>query len=703
MKEADVPDTRGRPLGITYRGTGDLEVAATAIEEACEIAGMSYRRRELAGGVLRIDADQHDPWRHVLVKGQPQLCEWRLSQARDQLEIYSDFQWFRWFRWLLLGLALLLVLCTAGAVALSLDPSPLGWADILETGLLLAVLLLVLVMYHLLAGGHHREEIRQRVVSRVRTAGGFLEPVGSGVSRRLVMTLGALFCFVLILAAWVILDTRYSGSYYIPASLTAFLGLHLVLVVLLIAAALLMLRRGEFNFRVAPLQTGVMTALCVLMFLSPAALWLGVGANLDVATLEAGEIFLLGRGFPQGWDDDARTDEIRQRMRRHYLPYQALCRQLLIAIVFLVVLAVAAFARLAVYNSITTARILRNYQKSRGRGVYREATRGGPFLRSFLVVFVASWVLFAAAILMVLAFLTVCASQALVPSFSGIEPRLAEVSAAVVSFALGQPIGGGAISVAVRAVWVLHALFGLGILAISAGQLLRDERAELRRLRLALRSSSDTQKELQQAIDSLAAEAGGGRVLVVVSPDRPPTASSRVFGFLQRERFIEISSFCVDRLSREDAVALLAHELAHHRLGHCRRYRLLRWLGRLSFVGDGFVLALQNSWTYEERADRTAVEELGVQQDVLVHALRNLRGMGDRWKRRQEETGGGPRAQPGRLETIDTLLVEEPSERSLRHRWLRAWKLFRRQYFHAMELHYWYPPHRERYSALGGS
>ncbi len=59
-----------------------------------------------------------------------------------------------------------------------------------------------------------------------------------------------------------------------------------------------------------------MSALCVLLFLSPAALWMEAGANLDVTVLETGEISLLSGDFSDSWDETAGTDEIRQHMRQ---------------------------------------------------------------------------------------------------------------------------------------------------------------------------------------------------------------------------------------------------------------------------------------------------------------------------------------------------------------------------------------------------
>ncbi len=61
-----------RSWGVTLFGTGDLQVAATAIKTACETVGMTCRRQEITSGVMHIEMVQEASWLQVLRHNLPQ-------------------------------------------------------------------------------------------------------------------------------------------------------------------------------------------------------------------------------------------------------------------------------------------------------------------------------------------------------------------------------------------------------------------------------------------------------------------------------------------------------------------------------------------------------------------------------------------------------------------------------------------------------
>ena len=71
-------------------------------------------------------------------------------------------------------------------------------------------------------------------------------------------------------------------------------------------------------------------------------------------------------------------------------------------------------------------------------------------------------------------------------------------------------------------------------------------------------------------------------------------------------------------LAPDELNALLAHELSHCIAKHCNIDNLLRFLGRCSFVGDGFARMMQDTFGYEVRADQLALEAFGVRPDALT-------------------------------------------------------------------------------------
>ena len=118
-------------------------------------------------------------------------------------------------------------------------------------------------------------------------------------------------------------------------------------------------------------------------------------------------------------------------------------------------------------------------------------------------------------------------------------------------------------------------------------------------------------------------------------------------------------------------------------------------------MGDGFVLALQNSWGYEESADRFAVDPLGIAPENLSGALQILRSLYSvKRLRRRAKDRGGLAAIADEMAICADLLTRGAASLRPRDRWRLAWFLFRRQYFHGMTLHYWHPAPRERLKAL---
>ncbi|MCG8462147.1 MAG: hypothetical protein MI919_38175, partial [Holophagales bacterium] len=297
------------------------------------------------------------------------------------------------------------------------------------------------------------------------------------------------------------------------------------------------------------------------------------------------------------------------------------------------------------------------------------------------------------------------ALMAVAPESLGVDHQPITLSVALVGFASAGFVDPGIVGPAVHIAWIVHGSTCVALFLISVGQLWMEERREARRLRRWALAPSDARVSLQAAADRLTAEVGCGRVRIAVSDSPSPIPSARRIGWWRPLRFVEIPAVLVERSGLELATALLSHELAHHHLGHCRRYQLFRWLGRLSFVGDGFVLAFQRSWSYEEEADGAAAEAFGTGGRTMSRALRSLRSLAQIQALESRRTLPGARAgipATGAIATgaIEALSDEGSRERSTRETWAQAWRLFLIQYFRAAELHYWYPPSRERLEAL---
>ncbi|MCP4662261.1 MAG: M48 family metalloprotease, partial [bacterium] len=368
----------------------------------------------------------------------------------------------------------------------------------------------------------------------------------------------------------------------------------------------------------------------------------------------------------------------------------------------------------AVYIPIQTRAWLQRLQTQReeehdeqdGAGAYRAAVGGGSLLRRFRAAFGAVWLLLSGLLMAALGYAVLCAFQAVVPTFPHYRLRLAELCAEVINYLFGLPHGDWRTHLAVRSVWVLYGLTAAALLAFSVVQLLRARRFERRRLLAAPPAASDCRHQAARAtLKDLARRAELGEVRLAVLPEQRPYAASQCFGVRGRERFVIVSEGALRDFGDLELRSLLAHELAHLRLGHCRKVAWWRWLGRLTFAGDGFVLALQNSFGFEEEADRHVLEHSWAPATALEKCLVTLRHAAAAW---QDEglLAFGPAARTedeNRLREDERIvLAGGPLALPPARRWRLAWWLFRRQYLAAMELHYWHPTYQERLKAVRG-
>ncbi len=666
--------------GVVYTGAADLETAVEAIETASTEAGMRCEQRSLDGGGLAVRAVQRRPWYRALLTAPPQRIDWRLEPSQEGLSIAADFRPFRWYAAALALLELLIIgsLVTGLLSAGREWPPEQQWLGPTLQTLFFAALVLSIVPVILLGalgGGRQVQAIWQPVLRRVEKAGGRLDPQGRTVSRRYTLAV-SIYTGIFLAAVSLPLYEALRG----PAALfVAFLLVSLLAIVQ-------MSRHPAYMLRSEALLGGLVCVSCAVLYLGLPSLTAPLAPTAERLLSAAGEF----QGSESGGALPARDALELVALRRF-------AGALTISAVTAATLLVAALAlygaRLTLSAWVTVWRL----QKQRGHGVWNEAVRGPSTLRRFRWTFVVLWGLSAVLVFGALGFNGLSVLQSFVPFSPDPELRLVELSAGFLALALGRPVGDPAVAAAVRAGWLLYGLSGPALLTLSVGQLVRTRRRQRRRLR-----GTPAHADLQQVVDRLSPPSGISPVRLVVPETTALVASSTVFGLRRPERFIVVSSECLEVLERDDLEAMIAHELAHHLGGHCRVDQLLRWLGRLTFVGDGFALLVQNSWGYEEEADRTAVEQLGIPREALVRCLQKVRhaGAGARLAPPDPDLFSGLPALSDDPREIEDLLEKGPSALPFRRRWSLAWQVLHQQYFDAINLYYWHPADRLRELAI---
>jgi Zn-dependent protease with chaperone function len=270
------------------------------------------------------------------------------------------------------------------------------------------------------------------------------------------------------------------------------------------------------------------------------------------------------------------------------------------------------------------------------------------------------------------------------------------MSGRLLAAALGRPQEDRWTGAVARGLWGLHGLAILALPAVSVGRLLFQHRRNDREIATA--AADDTtgrQAEIQALLEELQPPGAGRlavRVVIREAPSFLPAgllqdglASAQRFGLWRTGRLIALSPRALDRLERDELRALLAHELAHHLLGHCTIADVARWLGRLTFVGDGFARAVLDSFGFEIEADRLAVKVLGGQAGGLVRCLEKLAA----------DRAPNAKRRPAEQTAIGYSQIKAKAGRRL------AWWLFWKQYTSGA-LHGWHPSHATRLEALRG-
>ena len=673
---------------------------------------MSCERRPSGAGALRFAAVQESPWYKIVVLALPQRAVWEVRQEGDRLSVYAELRAFGWYVVLLSIVFLYILLSILSAFLATGEDSPLGWdwPTLAVVAFLLPALGLAFVIVRLLGalgGGRQAEALWPAVVAGVERDGGFLEPAGRTVGLPYAAAMLGYAGVFLGLGIWLVWSN--SGHPSATQGLTQVLAALVATAFVLIAGAVLMLTRRGFIVRTIPVLAGLCTVLSGLIFLSLQLPW------WIISQMEAAPFLPFldqGRELATALEG-LRREPMNPDLAARFVSFRTACRLAVGITPFLFLLA-AFLALYGIYLSIFSWPQLIRIHRHRAQGIYRQAVSGGILLWWFRGIFVTSWILLAGFILTAVGLALANAFQSLTPIWGHPQLRLAELSAGLSAVALGRPAGDPWLEAAVRGGWVAFGLAAAALPAVSAGQLFLAQRAGRRALRAAARSPAyPRQRELEGRLAARCREARSGAVRLAVTPGTSLSPAAAVFGLWPAERFIEISPACLELLDDGELEALVAHELAHHLEGHCRRDQVLRWLGRLTLVGDGFVLALQDSWGYERRADRVAVERLGVSREILRRALLKLRHAGAMVTlasgRREAVHRLGLRALPnphlGDEETeqpddLSRLLEEGPTALDFKERWRLAWKLFRRLYFSAVEVHYWHPGASDRERAL---
>jgi Zn-dependent protease with chaperone function len=614
---------------------GELEEVLSTVVRAMARVGLRERSEAREDGRVRLEFTQGAGWVRIVWAALPQRAIWWLERGEGRLIVASDFRLFGWYR------SLLLFFCLAIGAGFAFDARTASRSSALLDGhwplgtmLLLLALGLVPLTFRLLQalGGRQVEAVWSEVLAPIERSRQFVDRPGTAVFTRYNLSmLGYLGYFLALGCCFLSYSVTQKGTLVVVLMPLSLIGL------LLVALGCMVWQRG-FSLRVYALHSGLATSLSALFFsLSLSLPWWTV-SSIDPSRLGPRQAAVLAA----------------------------------LAVGLSTLLLASAFAWLyyGVSRSHAVRSALLRLSAQHAHGIYRQAVGGRKVLRSFRRVFLTWWLLVSALVGTAMCFSMACGLQAIRPIRWLPGLHLVSVSMNTLSSACGQPRQ-GALSQAMRGAWALHGVAAALLLLLSAAQHWRARRATRQELRAACMAAGAGRPELTGAFARASRAAGLPALRLAVAAGADRAAFAYQFGWLQPERFIEVTAGCLERLSPGEFAALIAHECGHLLSGHCARDNALFWLGRLSFTGDSFVRALMDSFDDEEQADDRA-RALEVAEADLAGCL--------------SEAGRGPSA-----------VALPPAV--MRQDWRLGWWLFRAQYCGdagGLHLYYWHPPAVER-------
>ena len=188
---------------------------------------------------------------------------------------------------------------------------------------------------------------------------------------------------------------------------------------------------------------------------------------------------------------------------------------------------------------------------------------------------------------------------------------------------------------------------------------------------------------------------------VVVTTSHIPGAWAYAYGPFGKSICNEVSREALNLFRHEkdspQLEAIVAHELAHLKAKHSYTDTLLRYVGRFTFVGDGFVRAIENTYGYEIEADEIAIRDFGVDPTVLRHALWRIRNVMAASGEFVTEIAEGT---PLLFRNYAQYLAEPANSLSFVKQWRLAIKAFLDYYLGRDRTAYWHPSLDDRVEHL---
>ena len=259
----------------------------------------------------------------------------------------------------------------------------------------------------------------------------------------------------------------------------------------------------------------------------------------------------------------------------------------------------------------------------------KKATDPGPFLFKFRIIAGINWLGFSIVHVIILAHLYLVIKAYILYVFSNgpLEPtNVVKISQYLLSFSFGIHPDSRLLTFSVCTLWFFYLLICCIIVIFPIMQLIIQESSYRYQARKQKNNMGEEYRLVRDSLQKLCQirESNIFKPDIIIMKSGIPFAGVHSIGIFKAKYVLLISTGAIAILENQDLDAILAHELAHIELGHSQTDRLLRYLGRITMLGDGFIRILEDTYNNEKKADDFAKSVYKIPPDLITNWIRRF-------------------------------------------------------------------------------
>lgn len=572
---------------------------------------------------------------HAIAKRIPTKVSWNIEKNTNGTTIlYSDSKITGIYLYVLLISSLICALSYLfGIYILTSQYDTASILQISTAGILIifSLLLIFLNVSLVIGGGVDRLPIIDNLRLFAINSGSFLVETKFRISPRHALRLIVYMFFTICLLITPIIRTSGNTLKNIPIEFLSIIVIIIALAFSLLVILFLLLRHQSISLRLLPGLAGLCFALAFMLFSLTILPWKINDKTIAITNIESIEtsVKLLNENIQDFPYTLPNGNTINQDSLFHFVQKLKIWAWASWIFSLILILGAIGFTFNASYIAIKGLPMLKQMNKRPEISWSEKATRESSYIKQFRLAFASVWFL----LFLIIIFCIHSVMMFTGYFFDGTNLNLNNemlnsyhVSIIFSNLILGSTLYDPIVSFFVRSFWFLFLLifWVLFLSSITSFFIQKSFTFKYSNPRI----NNNITYDIQKRIEHLWRNTSNYDAPIVRLFENPsPQAYAHRIKIIKHKKIIDISTGLLKILNDDELDAVLAHELSHHLNHQCLLDDILRFLGRLSLVGDGFVRILEDTFGYELSADKTAVLKFGINPSTLKLALQKVRSL----------------------------------------------------------------------------